>query len=144
MPKKSGLIPLVQIPRQAFNPITMEATRLANKLTTVLAPALPFLLPVSQTSELDTRDIPQSALDADRSIWQKISPRTSDHPHLLEAAQHLAFDSHDSSAQAEFQHELRDLLAEDASLFEDLKKEVIHHCVLHHFDAPPTGARAAN
>jgi hypothetical protein len=122
----------------------MEATRLANKLTTVLAPALPFLLPASRTGQMDTEDIPQSALDADRSIWQKISPRTGDHPHLLEAAQHLAFNSHDSSAQEEFQHELRDLLAKDAMLFEDLKKEVIHHCVLHHFDAVPTGARAAH
>ena len=122
----------------------MEATRLADKLTTVLAPALPFLLPASRTGQMDTKDIPQSALEADRSIWQKITPRTTGHPALLAAAQHLAFNSHDSAAQAEFHDELRDLLAEDAALFEDLKKEVIHHCVLHHFDAAPTGARAAH
>ena len=122
----------------------MEATRLATKLTSVLAPALPFLLPASATGQTDTEDIPESALAADRSIWQKISPRTADHPALLNAAQHLAFNWHDAGAQEEFQHELRDLLAEDAALFEDLKKEVIHHYVLHHFDstAPMSAQRA--
>jgi hypothetical protein len=54
---------------------------------------------------------------------------------LLNAAQHLAFNWHDADAQTEFQHELRELLVEDPALFEDLKKEVIHHCVLHHFDS---------
>jgi hypothetical protein len=36
------------------------------------------------------------------------------------------------------------LLDEDAALFEDLKKEVIHHCVHHDFDGLPAIAHAGH
>jgi hypothetical protein len=112
----------------------MEATRLATKLTDTLAPALPFLLTTQAGGPFTGDEIPESALAADKSIWQKILPRTKDRPALYEAAIHLAKNSHDAGAQAEFSQELRELLDADHDLFEDLKKEVIHHFVHHHFD----------
>jgi hypothetical protein len=115
----------------------MEAIRLAEKLTATLAPALPFLLTSPATGQFTGDEIPASALAADKSIWQKILPRTKDRPALYESAIHLAKNSHDESAQFEFSHELCDLLETDAALFEDLKKEVIHHFVHHHFDGVP-------
>jgi hypothetical protein len=115
----------------------MEATRLATKLTDTLAPALPFLLTTPTGGQFAGDEIPESALAADKSIWQKLLPRTKDRPALYEAAIHLAKNSHDAGAQAEFAQELRELLNADAELFEDLKKEVIHHFVYHHFDGVP-------
>ena len=115
----------------------MEAIRLATKLTSTLAPALPFLLTTQAGGQFTGDEIPQSALAADKSIWQKILPRTKDRPSVYEAAIHLAKNSHDIGAQSEFSHELSELLESDAALFEDLKKEVIHHFVYHHFDGVP-------
>lgn len=123
----------------------MEATKLANTLTSILTPALPFLMTASPSGQLTGDKIPESALAADKSIWQKIYPKTTDRPGLLEAAMHLARNSRDSGAQEAFHDEIRDLLAADAELFENLKKEVIHHFVHHHFDAmnsAPVGAAA--
>lgn len=115
----------------------MEATRLATKLTDTLAPALPFLLTTQAGGPFTGDEIPESALAADKSIWQKLLPRTKDRPALYEAAIHLAKNSHDAGSQADFAQELRELLRADADLFEDLKKEVIHHFVYHHFDGVP-------
>jgi hypothetical protein len=125
----------------------MEATRLATTLTNILAPALPFLLTDSPAGQAERDEIPASALAADTSIWQKIYPKTSGHPALLEAAYNLARNSHDSEAQTEFHDQVAELLRADSSLFDDLKREVIHHFVLHHFDSAPgvgvtAGARA--
>ena len=89
-------------------------------------------------------NIPASALAADTAIWQKIAPRTKQHPELLEAAIHLAKHSRDWDAQEEFQQEVQKLLDEDAALFEDLKKEVIHHCVHHDYDGLPAIAHASH
>jgi hypothetical protein len=82
-------------------------------------------------------EIPESALAADKSIWQKILPRIKDRPSIYEAAIQVAKNSHDIGAQSEFSHELSELLESDVALFEDLKKEVIHHFVYHHFDGVP-------
>ena len=121
----------------------MEATRLATTLTSTLAPALPYLLTAAPTGQV--RNIPESAMAADTSLWQKILPRTKQRPGLMDAAVNLAKDWKDAGAQAEFRQELRDLLAADAELFDDLKKEVIHHFVYHHFDplVPTTNAQPA-
>jgi hypothetical protein len=118
----------------------MEAIRLATKLTSTLAPALPFLLTTQAGGQFTGDEIPESALAADKSIWQKILPRTKDRPSVYEAAIQLAKNSHDIGAQSEFSHELSELLESDAALFEDLKKEVIHHFVYHHFDGVPAPA----
>jgi len=117
----------------------METTRLATKLTATLAPALPFLLSAAAGQD-EHEEIPESALAADTSIWQKILPKTKERPPLLEAAVELAKHSRDSDAQAAFGDELRKLLDDDSALFDDLKKEVIHHFVHHHFDAAPAGS----
>src|SRR5438874_13574516 len=98
----------------------MEATRLATTLTSTLAPALPYLLTAAETGQV--QNIPESALAADTSLWQKILPRTKDRPELMEAAVNLAKNSTDAGAQAEFRQELHNLLAADAELFDDLKK----------------------
>ena len=133
--------PIVYFVEQAFTFTTMETTRLANKLTCTLAPALPYL--VSATGEpMEHEQIPASALAADTQIWQKIAPRAREHPELLEAAINLAKHSRDWDAQEVFQQQVQQLLDEDAALFEDLKKEVIHHCVHHDFDGLPAIAHA--
>jgi hypothetical protein len=119
----------------------METTRLATKLTSTLAPALPYLLSAA-AGEIDREQIPDSALAADREIWQKIAPATKEHSMLMDAAIELAKHCKDPGAQAAFTHELRRLLDEDSALFENLKKEVIHHFVYHHFDPASSGVSA--
>lgn len=120
----------------------MEATRLATTLTKVLTPALPFLLTAAPAGQAKSNEIPASALEADTSIWQKIYPKMSGRPALLAAAYNLARNNRDADAQLEFHDQLAALLQADAELFDDLKREVIHHYVLHHFDAAPIGAGA--
>ena len=101
----------------------MDIVVLANSLTTVLAPLLPYLLKAGENVAEETgKAVAGQSWEWAKSIWTKLKPKVEAKEAALEAAQDVAESPGDEEAQVALRRQLRKLLTEDQSLAEEVSQ----------------------
>lgn len=101
----------------------MDNARMAICLTTFLAPFIPYLLKVGEgTAEEAGRRLGANAWDKAKEIWIGFRSKIESDPTVLVTAQNLMKAPTRRDAQAAFCSQIRRLLSEDASLFEEISR----------------------
>ena len=101
----------------------MDIGALANSLTTVLVPLLPYLLKAGEKAAEETgKTVAGQSWEWVKSLWTKLKPKVEANPAALEAAQDVAQTPEDQDAQATFRQQLKKLLTEDQSLAEEVSR----------------------
>ncbi len=121
--------------------------QLAHAAKDLLAPALPYLMPVAAEAGKDAVKsaagrITDATLRRAETLWKRLWPQLRDKPVALEAADDLARMPDDTDAQAAFSLQLRKLLAADSDLARDVANLLIDSSV--HVTASGERSVAAN
>jgi hypothetical protein len=101
----------------------MDISALAHEVTTYLIPALPYLVKVGEGAATETgKKLLGGALDATKSLWDKLWTKVETKPAALEAAQDLATNPNDTDLQATLRGQLKKLLSEDQSFATEVEQ----------------------
>lgn len=101
----------------------MDLKILADTLTAVLAPAMPYL--VSGGGELVKeagKTLSEKAPEWIKELWAKLRPKVDEKPSATEAVQDVAKAPDDADAQASLRLQLRKILEADASFAAEIAK----------------------
>jgi hypothetical protein len=95
----------------------MDIPTIAATATSFLVPALPYLATAGEKgAEVLGEKLGAGAWETAKAIWQKLSPAMEASPSATEAAQEVVSAPDDPDAQAALRHQLKKILAADASL----------------------------
>lgn len=95
----------------------MDIVLLAQNLTALLTPFLPYLLQAGQkVAQEAVQKFGAEAWETAKGLWQSLSPKVEAKPAASEAAQDLAHQPADQDVQAAFRRQLLKLLSEDETL----------------------------
>ena len=101
----------------------MDIVALANSLTTVLAPLLPYLLQAGEKVAEETgKAVAGQSWEWAKSLWTKLKPKVDAKPAALEAVHDAAKTPGDEDLQAALRVQLKKLLTEDQSLAEEVSR----------------------
>src|SRR5437868_2765828 len=101
----------------------MDVGALANSLTTVLVPLLPYLIKaVEKAAEETAKRAAGESWEWAKSLWTKLKPKVDAKAAALEAAQDVAQSPGDEDLQATLRVQLKKLLSEDQSLAEEVSR----------------------
>jgi len=125
----------------------LSLIQLAHNATDLLAPALPYFVPVAAEAGKEVvksaaSRISEATFRRAEALWQKLWPQAQDKPAMLQAAKDLAEMSEDEDAKAAFRLQLRKLLAADDALARDVANLLVDSSV--HVTASGERSVAAN
>lgn len=101
----------------------MDVAILANQLVTVLAPFLPFLVPLGQgAADAAGRQLGADAWEHAKALWDRLGDQLEERPDALEAVRGAAEAPDDGDARAAFRLQLRKLLGADEALADELRR----------------------
>lgn len=97
----------------------MEITALVQTMTTLLAPALPYLLKAGESA---ASKIGEDAWEKAKTLWGKLAVKIKAKPSAQEAVEDVAKTPADEDAQAALRVQLKKLLSEDTGLAKELEQ----------------------
>lgn len=101
----------------------LDIAALASTLTSLLAPALPYLIKFGEQAGTEaSKKISLDAWDQAKTLWDKLRPRFEKKPAAQEAANDVADDPSNEDAQAALRQQLKKLLVEDSDFALELAK----------------------
>ena len=99
----------------------MDPQALAQVLTSVLAPVLPYLLKAGEkAAEEAGKRIAADTWEQAKALWARLRPKVEAKPAAQEAVLEVAANPQDDDALAVLRWQLRKILAEDPALAADL------------------------
>lgn len=101
----------------------IDITVLAQSVTALLAPALPFLVKAGE--QVGTGALEKMGADAwerSQALWLKLRPRLEAKPAAQEAVIDVAAAPADEGAQASLRHQIKKLLTENSELAAEVAK----------------------
>lgn len=106
--------------------MVMELIALVKAVATILTPALPFLLKMTEKgTEKIGEKIGESAWNLATQIWEKLSPKVKSKA-VKEVFNDVASNPNDPLAQSALEYNLRKILSENISIARDLEYIVTH------------------
>ena len=101
----------------------LDIAALASTLTSLLAPALPYLVKFGEHAGTEaSKKISLDAWEQAKTLWDKLRPRFEKKLAAQEAANDVAGDPSNEDAQAALRQQLKKLLVEDSDFALELAK----------------------
>ena len=101
----------------------LDITVLASALTSLLSPALPYLVKFGEQAGTEaSKKISLDAWEQAKTLWNELRPRFEKKPAAQEAANDVADDPSSEDAQAALRLQLKKLLVEDSDFALELAK----------------------
>lgn len=101
----------------------MDVTMLANDVTALMTPLLPYLLQLGQRSAEEAgRRVGADAWETAKELWERLGDRLLRRPAALEAVREAADTPDDPDVRAALEVQLRRLLTADSTLAEEVHR----------------------
>ena len=101
----------------------MDVTMLANDLTTIIAPFVPYLVRMGERSAEEAgRRLGEGAWEQAKALWGKLGDRLQERPVVIETIREVAEAPDDIDVRAALEVQLRRILAADAALSEEVRR----------------------
>jgi thioredoxin-like negative regulator of GroEL len=101
----------------------MDVTILANDLTSVIAPFVPYLIRMGERSAEEAgRRLGEDAWTRAKALWAKLGGRLQERPVAVETVREVAEVPDDTDVRAALAVQLRRILAADAALAEEVRR----------------------
>jgi len=98
----------------------MDVAQVATTTVAAVGPALPYLLKVGESiAEEATKALGKGAWDCAKAVWDRLRPKLNGHAQKV--AEKLAAAPDDEDVRGALRMELRDILAADQKLTDDLR-----------------------
>ncbi|MEM8504773.1 MAG: hypothetical protein AAF716_16645 [Cyanobacteria bacterium P01_D01_bin.1] len=99
----------------------LEIAAIADSVTRLLAPVLPYLVKLSdQASQEAAKKVGPEAWDRAKNVWAKLKPLFGRRPSVQEAVNDIVEEPDNEDAQAAFRQQLRKILKGDEALRAEL------------------------